>query len=110
MSYNKKVEIVINNIKGEDNSINNKSFVLPGVAIVSRGNIVRFSSIGTGARIIFPNVKLFDKNDLRLGQGQYEDLTVKQVDPGVYSYAVITDANNDLALGSSFPKFIVDRH
>lgn len=102
----KYVEIILTNITGLRQSVK-KSFVLPGHAQVSNGDTVTFSTLETGAKIIFPNPELFETDELEIESGGSKNLTVSEQANGVYSYAVITFENNDLASGGSFPRFIV---
>lgn len=106
----KKIEIVVTNIAGQEHS-NLKSFVLPGHIRVEENDVIEFTAQGTGVRLIFPNGKLFGVKEKNLSPDDQQplQLTVNSaVEPGSYPYVVITDANNDLASGGSFPRFIVE--
>lgn len=114
----KRIEIVVTSLSGQNNSAV-RSFVLPGNICVTPGEVVEFSAIGTNAKLLFPNMTLLHpKHSEELSEGGFivieeeEEPTVvrinTQIDSGTYSYAVITTANNDLASGGSFPKFIVE--
>lgn len=105
----KNIEIVVSNITGQEYSVS-KSFVLPGHIRVEEGDVIEFTALETEATLIFPNKNLFGttQEELKKG-GDPLQLTVNSaIEPGSYPYAVITTANNDLASGSSFPRFIVE--
>ncbi|MDX1640839.1 MAG: hypothetical protein R3220_04020 [Balneolaceae bacterium] len=113
----KRVEIVVTNLSGQHNSVE-KSFVLPGSIHVTQGEMVEFTAIETHVKLLFPNhnllhpkyrEKLSEEGFLVIEEGETDFIKINtQIDSGVYSYAVVTTANHDLASGGSFPKFIVE--
>lgn len=91
------------------------SFVVPGVNRVHRGQTVEFTAIDTEVKLLFPDLDLLDpssrpKGDfITIAEGESVSVIINpEAYNGAYAYAVITTANKGLAIGGSFPKFIVD--
>jgi len=88
---------------------NGKFIVTPGHFHVVCGDIIHWKTIGTAAHLIFPpNTNLF------VEPGPHDivadaDLvrTLREVQPGIYSYSVLCDATKEFAEGGSDPELIV---
>jgi hypothetical protein len=94
------------------------SLVVPGHIVARAGEQVTFQTVDAGrVTLMFP-VVLFEQNreDVRhieLGNDDDEPseatLTVKDLKPGAYPYAVFSHEQSDFAVGGSHPKVIIKR-
>jgi|SRR5215471_14226224 len=89
-----------------DNGI---SRVVPPDQPAEPGDQIKFKTIGTAITILIPNAGQFEdgSNSADIGEGGQALFTVGNVDPGVYPYAVHSEATNSFAIGHSSPDLII---
>lgn len=100
------IEVIMFNTQLMKKGKFNKSFVVPGHQKARKGEVITWELKDTGAVFYFPDQKLFGVKEREVEKGKSLTLTVKDVKPGSYPYAVFTD-NEDFAEGGSFPRMII---